>query len=117
MRPRLVFDKQGVFVKELIGFAENDVPDSVVVDRPLAYDQINNSLFELVKGEVKIREQSPEELEGSRESVFREALLERLFVVLFRTENRLRVLEGKQEIDKATYRANLKKILGLSTET
>jgi len=117
MRPRLVFDRDGMFVKELIGFAENDVPDSVVMERPLIFDQTRNDLFALVDGAVVIREQTPEEVEASRGRVFRAALQDRLFAVLFKMENRIRGLEEKNEITKETYRENLKKILGLGTET
>lgn len=117
MRPLLVFDQNGVFVKELIGFATNDVPDSTVRDRPLIYDQISNDLFALVDGAVVIRDRTPDEVEASRGGVFKTALLDRLFPVLFKMENRIRVLEGKNEITKETYRENLKKIIGLGTET
>lgn len=117
MRPQLVFDQQGAFVKELIGFATNDVPDSIVRERPLIYDQISNDLFALVDGAVVIRERTVEEVEASRGEIFREALQLKMFAVLFKMENRIRVLEGKNEITKETYRENLKKILGLGTET
>jgi len=93
MRPRLVFDSNGAFVKELIGFATNDVPDSIVRERPLIYDQISNDLFALVDGAVVLRERTVEEVEASRGEVFREALLRKMFGVLFKMENRIRVLE------------------------
>ncbi len=117
MRPRIVFDKEGNFVKELIGFADNDVPDSIVMERPLIFDQTNNDLFALVDGKVVIRNRTPEEVEASRGGVFRTALLDRIFSVLFRVENRIRILETRKELTKEEYRENLKKILGLGTET
>ena len=117
MRPRLVFDKEGNFVKELIGYAENDVPDSVEMDRPLIFDQVDNSLFEMREGKVVIRERTVEEVEGSRREVFNAALLGKMFVVLFRLENRMRTLEEKNPVTKEEYREALKKILGLGTET
>jgi len=117
MRPLLVFDKEGHFVKELIGFAENDVPDSVVLERPLEWDQVDNSLFEMVDSQVVIRERTPAELEASRESMFHAALIRRLFGVLFRMENRIQGLEGRAQLTREEYRENLKEILGFGTET
>jgi hypothetical protein len=109
----LIFDLNGICVKEIEGAAINDVPDSVEVERPVGLNGVDLKFLLLVDGVVIQRDETAGEIAAREEAAFQKELVLGILKALFNHENRIRALEGKTAVTIDQFRIAVKTILGL----